>query len=236
MALQVKSDVMSITKIFFGLSRPTQMTILEKLFGSGTRVKLLRLFLLSPDKTFTSAEAAKITKVSPESASSEIRSLTSLGFVIKAARRDSVEIKRGSKTKIVRKKIEGRKLSATFPFILALRNLLITARPISREKMTQFFRSKGKIKLVALGGIFSEDLSDRFRGESTRLDLLVVGDLKKGQAEHFIRELESEIGKELNWAVLSSVEFEHRISMHDKLLRDLLDFPHEFLINKLGLE
>lgn len=212
------------------------MTILEKLFGSGTRVKLLRLFLLSPDKVFTSAEAAKIVKVPPESASAEMRSLTALGFTKKAVRRDRIEIKRGNKIKIIKRKVEGCQLSSTFPFTLALRNLLITARPISREKMAQFFRSRGKIKLVALGGIFSEDLAGGLSPEATRLDLLVVGDLKKGQAESFIRGLESEIGKELNWAALSSFEFDHRISMHDKLLRDLLDFPHEFLINKLGLE
>ena len=212
------------------------MTTLEKLFGSGVRVKLLRLFLLSPEKIFTSLEAAKVIKVSPEAVSGEMRSLTSLGFIKKTARRDRIEVKRRNKIRIFKKKVEGRQLSSTFPLILALRNLLITARPISREKMTQFFRSRGKIKLVALGGVFSDDLQGGFRGDGTKLDILVVGDLKKGQAEHFIRELESEIGKELNWAVLSSLEFDHRISMHDKLLRDLLDFPHEFLINKLGLD
>ncbi|MDO8523175.1 MAG: hypothetical protein Q7S12_02725 [bacterium] len=212
------------------------MTTLEKLFGSGIRVKLLRLFLLSPEKVFTSAEAAKIIKVPLESVSSEMRSLAALGFTKKAVRRDRFEIKKGNKIKIIWRKIEGRRLSSTFPFILALRNLLITARPISREKMTKFFRSRGKIKLVALGGIFSEDLAGGFRGDGTRLDILVVGDLKKGQADSFIRGLESEIGKELNWATLSSAEFEHRISMHDRMLRDLFDYPHEFLINKLGLE
>ncbi len=212
------------------------MTTLEKLFGSAARVKLLRLFLLSPEKVFTHFEAAKVIKVSPELASTEVRSLTNMGFVKKTSRRDSVEIKKGNKIKTIKKKIEGRQLAPTFPLTLALRNLLITARPISREKMTQFFKGRGKIKLVALGGIFTDDLTDAFRGDSTRLDLLVVGDLKKGQAERFIRELESEIGKELNWTVLTSAEFDHRMSMHDKLLRDLLDFPHEFLINKLALD
>lgn len=192
--------------------------------------------MLSPEKVFTSKEAALLIKGMPAQAVHEIRSLRSLGFLEKGSRKEVKYLKGKNKIKIIRKKIDGVRLSSTFPFILALRNLLITARPISREKMTQFFRSRGKIKLVALGGIFSEDLAGGFRGDGTRLDILVVGDLKKGQADHFIRGLESEIGKELNWAALTNTEFEHRMSMHDRMLRDLFDFPHEFLINKLGLE
>ena len=176
----------------------------------------MRLFLLSPDKVFASKEASKILKISSRAVSKEIRFLSAIGFL--------------------RKKPKGSQLSQTFPFILALRNLLITASPVSRERMAKFFKTKGKIKLVALGGIFSEDLASGIPDDNSRLDLVVVGALKKNKVEGFIKNLESEIGKELNWTLLTQLEFEHRMSMHDKLLRDLFDYPHEFLINKLGVE
>ena len=194
------------------------MNILEKLFGSVARVKVLRLFLLSPEKVFSSKDASKILRISSRAVSTEIRFLNTIGFL--------------------KKKPKGFHLSQTFPFILAMRNLLITASPVSREKMLQFFQSRGKIKLVALGGIFSEDLTavGAAPEDNSKLDLVVVGTLKKNQVESFIKTLESEIGKELNWTSLTQLEFEHRMSMHDKLLRDLFDFPHEFLINKLGVE
>lgn len=214
------------------------MNILEKLFGSVARVKVLRLFLLSPDKVFAQKEAATVLRVSKKSVSKEIRFLGAIGFLKRAMRADAKNVNRGKKIKIIKVKITGFKLSPTFPFILALRNLLITASPISREKMLKFFKSKGQIKLVALGGIFSQDFTAEMPATEadTKLDLVVVGALKKNKVERFIKNLESEIGKELNWTLLTQLEFEHRMSMQDKLLRDLFDYPHEFLINKLGLE
>ena len=212
------------------------MNTLEKLFGSAARVKLLRLFLLSPDKVFTAGETSKVLKISKDSAVNETRFLFSVGFLKKGSRRDLFMLKKGKKLKTFKIKIDGFALSPAFPFTLALRSLLVTASPISREKMLQFFKSRGKIKLVALGGIFSDDLMDGFPGDDSRLDLVVVGELKRVKVENFIKNLESEIGKELNWTLLSSLEFDHRTGMHDKLLRDLFDYPHEFLINKLGLD
>lgn len=212
------------------------MNILEKLFGSVARVKVLRLFLLSPDKVFASKEAAVVLKVSKKSVSKEIRFLSAIGFLKRAMRADSKSVKKGKKIKVVKIKIAGFRLSPTFPFILALRNLLITASPVSREKMLKFFKSRGQIKLVALGGIFSQDLAIETQETDPKLDLVVVGALKKNKVEGFIKNLESEIGKELNWTLLTQLEFEHRMSMQDKLIRDLFDYPHEFLINKLGLE
>ena len=212
------------------------MNILEKLFGSAARVKVLRLFLLSPDKVFAAGEAARVLKVSAAHAAKEIRFLAAIGFLKNAIRTDTSGEGKGKKTKIIKTKVRGFQLSPTFPFILALRNLLITASPVSREKMLEFFKNKGQIKLVALGGIFSEDSSLGLTEDNSRLDLVVVGALKRSKVESFVKNLESEIGKELNWTLLTQLEFEHRISMHDKLLRDLFDYPHEFLINKLGVE
>ena len=123
-----------------------------------------------------------------------------------------------------------------FSFLLALRTLLISASPVSREKMLKFFKNKGKIKLLVLGGVFTDDFFVDILDGSKRLDLLIAGELKKGAVEKFIRKMEAEVGKELNWTLLGTREFEQRFAMHDKLLRDLFDYPHEFLINKLGVE
>lgn len=206
------------------------MNILEKLFGSAARVKLLRFFLLSPEQIFTLKEAAKILKIPRRAVAKEIRFLKTLGFL--------------------RKRQKGFALSQTFPYLLALRNLLVNASPVSREKMLKFFKNKGRIKLLVLGGIFVGDFSALSArpaggpaggagdvwGAPSHLDLLIVGELRRGAVERFIKKVEAEVGKELNWTLLSASEFDHRLSMHDRMLRDLLDYPHEFLINKLGIE
>ncbi len=196
-------------------------------------MKLLRLFFLNPDKIFTSNEISKLSKVPGSAASRELKIFLNLSFIKKAWRTDEV---RGKK-KILRKKVQGVILSKTFPLLLALRNLLITASPVSRERIFSYFKRWGKIKVVGLGGVFLDVKEREFADSTSSLDLVLVGDgFKKNKFENFIKNLESEIGKELNWALFSSSEFDYRLAMHDKFLRDFLDYPHEFLINKLGIK
>ena len=65
-------------------------------------------------------------------------------------------------------------------------------------------------------------------------DLFVVGNgIKKGVLEKFVKKLEPEVGKEINWTILSQTEFNDRVAMHDKFLRDFFDSPNECLINKI---
>jgi hypothetical protein len=67
------------------------------------------------------------------------------------------------------------------------------------------------------------------------VDLLVVGDnMKLSLLENIIKTIESEIGKEIRYAVFETQEFTYRYSVFDKLIRDILDFQHEKIINKLG--
>ncbi len=191
---------------------------------------------MSPEKVFASKEAARLLRTSSGAVSKEIRFLKSVGFLKQTTRIDEFARKSKKRQKILKKRVKGFALSQTFPYLLALRNLLVNASPVSREKMLKFFKNKGKIKLLVLGGVFSNDFAVDALDSVGRLDLLIVGALKRGAVERFIKKVEADIGKELNWTLLSAPEFDHRLSMHDKLLRDLLDFPHEFLINKLGVE
>ena len=212
------------------------MNILEKLFGGVARLKLLRFFLLSPEKVFERREAARILRVSPGAAAKEARFLLSVGFLKRASRTDAFIKKAGKKSKIVKKRVKGVQLSQTFPCLLALKNLLVDASPASRERMLKFFKNRGKIKLLALGGIFAGGFSNGWPEGAEYLDLLVIGEVRRAAAEKFIKKVEAEVGKELNWTLMSAPEFERRLAMHDKLLRDLFDYPHEFLINKLGVD
>jgi len=186
------------------------MTILERLFGSPARVRLMRVFYLNPDKSLTLKEVSKMAKLSSRAVSKENKLLLSVGF-----------LKKGGKKSFV--------VSETFPLFSALRNLVITASPASRENLLNFFKKNKKIKLVAIGGVFL----DSAPGESD-LDLLIVGNgIKKGAVEKFVKKMEPDIGKEINWSFLPLSEFNDRVAMRDKFLRDFFDSQNEFIINKI---
>ncbi len=53
--------------------------------------------------------------------------------------------------------------------------------------------------------------------------------------ENAVKTLEAEIGKELKYVWFDTNEFTYRVSMYDKLIRDVLDFPHEKILNRLNV-
>ena len=151
-----------------------------------------------------------MAKLSKSAVSRENKLLSSIGFLKKSGKKGFV-------------------ISETFPFFSALRNLVITASPASRENLLNFFKKHKKIKLVSIGGVFLDSVTSE-----SNLDLLIVGNgIKRGAVEKFVKKMEPDIGKEINWSFLSLTEFNDRVAMHDKFLRDFFDFPNEFVVNKM---
>lgn len=116
-----------------------------------------------------------------------------------------------------------------FPLFPELRALILKIAPANRNVLAKKITGLGRVKLALIAGVF-------INSETSRADMLIIGDnIKKGRLNSFVAWLESEIGKELNYVVLSGEEFKYRMNMYDRFLRDILDEPHEKIINKLGL-
>ena len=106
---------------------------------------------------------------------------------------------------------------------------MINAKPLQPKEIVKKISQLGAIKLLVISGVFIQDYE-------SRVDLLVVGDnIKKTHLENLMKTLEAEIGKELKYAYFNTADFTYRMSMYDKLIRDILDYPHEKIVNKLGL-
>ena len=205
--------------------------VLEKLFGSGSRVKILRFFLLNPENLFDLKEISRRTKTDSSVARREILLLKAIGFLKESEEKidELIKLKNG-KIKNKKKKIRGFRLNILFPFLRQLKDLLINAAPIDREKLLKSINSTGKIKLVILSGIFIDS------GEGNKVDLLIVGDsVRRSALDRLLKNIEAEIGRELNYVLFTKDEFFYRFNMYDRFIRDILDYPHEKLLNKLNI-
>lgn len=90
--------------------------------------------------------------------------------------------------------------------------------------------SVGRVKLIVAAGIFIQNWE-------SRVDLLIVGDdLNLNKIESIISIIESEIGKEISYSAFDTQDFEYRLGIHDRLVRDILDYNHVTLIDRLGIE
>lgn len=120
-------------------------------------------------------------------------------------------------------------INKEFPLFPELRMLILKAAPANRATLAKRISTLGRVKLAVLAGVF-------INSDTSRADLLLVGDgIKKGRLNGFIAWLESEIGKELNFVCLTTEEFKYRMDMYDRFLRDIMEDPHEKVINKLGI-
>ena len=203
--------------------------ILPKLFGNKSIVKMMRLFLLNADEAFETSEVRIRTKTTPSALRSDMNRLRSIGFIKKktTVKVRTAKTKKGKGTK---KKVEAWQLNIDFPYLSALKLLLLSDHMINKAEAVKRMRRAGKIKLIVLSGIFLRET------DGDRVDVLVVGDkLNRNSLETALRALESEVGKELSYAIMDSDEFNYRLGMYDKFIRDILDYPHEKLVNKIGV-
>ncbi|MEK7538566.1 MAG: hypothetical protein AAB552_01865 [Patescibacteria group bacterium] len=205
------------------------MDILEKLFGSAARVKILRLFLLNAESIFDAGDVSVKSKVNPAEARREIALLKKAGVLADKSFFKEIPPRKGSKHPSTKKRVAGFQLKAGFPLLSPLKNLIISETPLNREGIVRRLRSVGKVKLLVLSGIFLEE-------SESRVDVLIVGDgLNKRAIDHALRSIEAEIGKELSYGAFETVEFLYRVSVYDKFVRDILDFRHDRVIDKLGV-
>lgn len=211
------------------------MDILSKLFGSGGIVKILRLFLFNPEEGFEAKDVVRRTKVDQDVVRTELAMLAKIGFIKRKSfykevenlsrRRSSSAVKKDPK----RKRVDGWGLDEHFPYAKELQALLIGASPLWSRDISKRLKRAGNIKLVITSGVFVGDLDGR-------LDIMIVGDnLNKPQLINTIKDIEAELGRELRYAVFSTPDFKYRLGIYDKLVRDMLDYRHEKVIDRLGV-
>ena len=205
------------------------METLSKLFSGAERVKLMRLFLFNPELTFSSEQIADKTKVSEKIVKAEIEVLQKSGMIKSRKLVQTVEIKKGGKVSEVKRKVICWHLDPSFEYLLPLQNLLINTRPLRKEEILKRLSGVGKLKMVIVSGVFIQN-------PDSRVDLLIVGDnLKRGSIDRIVKNMEAEIGKELVFASFETADFHYRLGMYDKLIRDILDYPHQKLLDKLNI-
>ena len=208
------------------------MEILEKMFGGSGRVKIMRLFLFNPAKIFTRDDVSSRAQIEMKSVVRELNHLEKTGLVKrKQVAKETSNGKSGKDEKRVteKKKVSGWYLDSSFPYLVPLETLLIDLATMNHDELVEQIKAAGKIKLVIVAGIFIQDLE-------SRVDLLVVGDgLKRTALDSIVKKIEAEIGKEVRYASFETPDFKYRLNVYDKLVRDILDYPHKTILDKIGV-
>ncbi len=206
------------------------MDALTAIFGGQSKVKLLRLFLFNTEIPFFLKEITDRTRCTAAVIKKDLASLIKANVLKKKLLTKEFEVTRNKKKEI--KKVRGMAyvLNEAFAYRDLLRNILTVASIQADDSLAKRFVGIGRIKLLIASGVFIQNWD-------SRVDLLIVGDeLNLNKIESIIRIIESEIGKEISYSAFETADFEYRMGIHDRLVRDILDFAHVTLLDRIGVE
>jgi predicted nucleotidyltransferase len=190
------------------------MDPLARLFGSYARLKLLRLFVFNEDASFAVDDIVFRTKTLKEHVRKELTVLTAAGIVRKKSG------KGGTAYTVDRK----------FPHYEPLQAFLRTTTNMGDAEILGTLKRAGSLRIVTLSGMFTGVIE-------TKIDLLVVGDkLDEKILATAVHAIEAELGRELSYASFTTEDFRYRVGVYDRLIRDVMDYPHRTILDKVGIE
>jgi DNA-binding Lrp family transcriptional regulator len=196
---------------------------LSILFGSTARVKLLRFFLFNPSKEFSFDDMSRRARLVRRTARTEIGALEKAGVIT----RRTIYIDQPGKSKKL--KVLGYGLNKKFPELQALQTFLFETAPIDGKNLISHLRKAGTLDFVAVAGVFVHEFEQQ-------LDVLIaMKKIPQAKIETAIRALEAEIGIEIRYATMTSEDLLYRVGMNDRLTRDVFDYKHQVLVDRIGV-
>ena len=140
-----------------------QLDVLGNLFGSATRVKLLKFFLLNTSIGYSIDDIAGRLRVKPAMIKAELAYLAKSGFV----KSKSVIVVTTGSRKVTRKRKPGYVSNTEFALRAPLRELLIDSGSIHLSDLPKKFAKAGKVALLVASGFFLHDTNQS-------MDLMIV--------------------------------------------------------------
>lgn len=197
---------------------------LSVLFGSEEMVKLLRFVLSNPDKVLALPDLSMRLKCNLPELRKFIKTLVSIGCVRERKTSITVESARG---KISKKPAVGIIYDQNFMYGNALSQLFRDSVTLRTHEIPGRIAIAGKTDLVITTGFFTHN-------NHSHIDLLVAGkNIDRKKFEQIIASIESDLGREIRYALMTTDEVVYRLNMYDQFLRTILDFPHEKLLIKI---
>jgi DNA-binding transcriptional ArsR family regulator len=184
--------------------------MLEQLFGSRTRVKLLRLFLTHPGEQFFVRELTRRVDERINSVRRELANLEDLGLIQTAAQN--------------RKRYY--RLDTNCLLYPELKALILKSRVAIEQNLVHRLRSMGSVSYMALTGVFTGV-------PEAKTDVLIVGRVNRKQLKAFMKKLQVNFDSEIRFTVMNLREFTYRRDITDRFLYTILENKRVTLVDNL---
>jgi len=194
--------------------------MIDALFGSKTRVKLLHLFLNHPGQSFYVREITRVIDEQINSVRRELSNMLEVGVITSDSGDNKLYY-------TVNQRYEYytalRAIFANEPIDVA-KPAAATEETVSEQYLSAI-SSIPALRLALLSGVL-------VKGSTSSVDVLLVGTLPKAKVKAAMGIIEKMEGRELNYSVLSYEDFYYRLSVRDKFITEILASKHSVAIDK----
>ena len=189
--------------------------MIDSLFGSKTRVKLLHLFLNNPEKSFYVREINRMIDEQINSVRRELANMVSVGIV----QQDAIDNKLYYS------------VNEDYPYIKPLAAIFSdknTEGGMGAASSVSWKDSLGRMRGLRLAIISGKLVV----GSSSAVDLLLVGDdMSAVTIKNLVKKIEKDRKIEINYAVISYDDFYYRMSVKDRFIMDIIRNKHSVLVD-----
>lgn len=183
--------------------------MLKRLFTSNTRIKLLTVFLMNPEKEFFIRELTRKLNEQINSVRRELDNLKKMGFL-------------KSKAKL-RKKYYS--VNKNFILLDELKNIIVKVLS-SNESLAKDIEKMGEVKLLALSGLFLDK-------ETETVDMLIIGNVDRERLSQYINN-ELRTKRPVKFTVMSEEDYKYRLQCRDRFVTEIIEnVDNQILINRL---
>ena len=190
--------------------------MIDQLFGSKTRVKLLKLFYSNPNRAFYVREITRKIDEQINSVRRELSNLLKAEIIISKSNNNRLyyEINQDNEN--------------YEPMRQIFTGTGVTSKDDGKQltKQEEMFLELGAVKLVYLLGKFTQDLR-------SPVDVFIVGNVNDNKLKKLIAKLEKEVSQEMDYVVLSEQDYAYRLSVNDRFVNDVIRSKKHIVINQL---
>lgn len=186
--------------------------MIDALFGSKTRVKLLHLFLNNPGKAFYVREITRLIDEQINSVRRELANMLDVGIITS----DTAD------NKLYYEINQRYEYYVPFRAIFADEKVESTVSKTAQVDWHERLIELPGLRLAVIAGVL-------VKGSASGIDLLLVGDMPNAKVKNAIKEIERIEARELNYTVLTYDEFYYRLSVRDKFITEVLSGKHAVL-------
>ncbi|MEO6109404.1 MAG: transcriptional regulator [Candidatus Saccharimonadales bacterium] len=195
--------------------------MIDKLFGSKTRVKLLHLFLNHPGQSFYVREITRLIDEQINSVRRELSNMLEVGVITS----DSAD------NKLYYAVNQRYEYYAALRAIFAGETIEASKSSVASEEQVvsdQYLSAIAGISALRLAIVAGVLVS----GSTSTVDVLLVGTLPKAKVKAAMAIIEKLEGREINYTVIPYEDFYYRLSVRDKFITEILNSKHTVAIDK----